>query len=276
MKYEVDLICLKGSYYSHNLKRKVRFRWVAPQNYGEYKKGLPVLLMNDGQDFFGMGLEKTLADSYASSAVRPFVYVGIEANVHRIQEYGTANTADFKGRGKKAGAYSLFIMKEFIPFLKETYNLSHNNGDWVYCGMSLGGLSALDIVINHPGAFGKAGVFSGSFWWRNAAYVKTDLADRSRIILNLIRDSDFAPHLRFWFQCGTEDEKADRNQNGIIDSIEDTLDVIRELEVKGYHQPGEITYLQIDGGRHDLPTWGKVFPRFIHWAFNENNQPPIP
>ena len=271
MKYEVEFISLRGSYYSLNLKRKVRFRWVAPPNYPESPKGFPVLLMNDGQDYMGMGLEKTLTAGFASRAVRPFVYVGIEANVHRIQEYGTAHSADYKGRGKKAGAYSRFIMEEFIPFLKETYNLSPINEDWVYCGMSLGGLSALDIVINHPGEFGKAGVFSGSFWWRNAAYVKSDQADRSRVILNLIHDSDFAPHLRFWFQCGTEDETADRNQNGIIDSIDDTLDVIRELEAKGYRQPSDITYVQVDGGRHDLPTWGKSFPDFIHWFFRKND-----
>ncbi len=269
MKYDVEFISFKGSIYSQNLKRKVRFRWVAPPRYREARQAFPVLLMNDGQDFNAMGLEKTLAGSYGSRALRPFVYVGIETNVHRVQEYGTSATADYKGRGKRAGAFALFITEEFIPFLKEEFNLSSIKEDWVYCGMSLGGLSAMDIALNYPHYFGKVGVFSGSFWWRETAYQKSDMEDRSRIILNVIRDSAQISHLKFWFQCGTEDELADRNGNGIIDSIDDTLDVIRELEAKGFKQPDDIIYTEIPGGRHDLPTWGHIFPEFIRWAFKK-------
>ena len=38
-----------------------------------------------------------------------------------------------------------------------------------FCGFSLGGLSALDIVWNHPTEFTKVGVFSGSLWWRTVS-----------------------------------------------------------------------------------------------------------
>jgi len=269
MKYDVEFISFRGSIYSSYLKRKVRFRWVAPPQYGEDRKAFPILLMNDGQDFAPLGLEKTLSASFCSRAVKPFVYIGIETNVHRIQEYGTAGSADYKGRGKKAGAYSQFIIEEFVPFLKETFNISERSEDWVFCGMSLGGLSAFDIVINHAGIFGKAGVFSGSFWWRKAPYVPSDKEDRSRIILDAIGESAYTNHLKFWFQCGTEDETADRNRNGIIDSIDDTLDVIGELKKKGYRQPEDIAYLEVAGGRHDLPTWAGAFPEFIRWAFSK-------
>ena len=269
MAYEVEFICFRASLYSTHLKRKVRFRWVAPPSYQESDEQLPVLLMNDGQDYTAMQLEKTLADSFASKAIRPFVYIGIETNVHRIQEYGTASSEDFKGRGRKAGAYTRFIMEEFLPMLRKEFRLSPHPEDWVFCGMSLGGLSAFDIVINHPRSFGRAGVFSGSFWWRKQAYVKMDLEDRSRIILDVIQNTSYNPHLKFWFQCGTLDETADRNKNGIIDAIEDTQDVIRELESKGYKQGEHITYVEVEGGRHDLPTWGELFPDFIRWAFGK-------
>lgn len=269
MSFEVEFICLKGSIFSRNLKRKVRFRWFAPSAYRDNQSVFPVLLMNDGQDFNAMGIEKTLAACYTSKSVRPFVYVGIETDAHRIQEYGTAVSADFKGRGKKAGAYSRFIIEELIPFLKETFRLSPKKEDWVMCGMSLGGLSALDLVINHPHHFGRAGVFSGSFWWRKAPYVKNDMIDRSRIILGVIKESTPAPHLKFWFQCGTHDEIADRNHNGVIDSIDDTKDVIRELELKGYESGNTITYVEVEGGKHDLHTWAKVLPEFLQWAFKK-------
>ncbi len=267
MRYQVDFICLKGSFFSKNLNRSVTFRWVAPPHYEGAKDTFPVLMMNDGQDFNALNLERALTLAYANPKIRPFIYVGIEANENRLQEYGTAAFADFKGRGSLASKYSDFVMEEFIPFLKDRFKVSDQGKDWVFGGLSLGGLSAFDIAFNNFRSFGKVGVFSGSFWWRKKAYIKKDMADRSRIVLDTVKNGTFSPHLKFWFQCGTEDETADRNNNGIIDAIDDTLDLIKELSQKGYTCPGDITYVEIEGGKHDMPTWGRIFPAFIEWAF---------
>ena len=267
MQFQIDNISVKGRFLSKSLGRKVAFRLVAPSVYKDSQKRFPVLMMNDGQDYTAMSLEKTLTKAFASECVTPFIYIGVECNEDRMHEYGTASSPDFKGRGGKAMQYSTFVIEEFIPFLKEEFKVSMDGKDWVYCGMSLGGLSAFDIAYNNSEHFGKVGVFSGSFWWRKRAYVPYDIADRSRIILDVIKNSGFYPHLKFWFQCGTDDEKADRNKNGVIDAIDDTHDVIKELKLKGYTNPRDITYLEVKGGKHDLPTWGNVFPQFIEWAF---------
>lgn len=271
MQFQIDFISAKGRFYSKYLDRHVKFRFMAPANYWESTEKFSVLLMNDGQDFIPMDLEETFSKAFSFDTIRPFVYIGIECNESRIHEYGTASSADFKGRGGRALAYSRFIIEEFLPFLKKEFKISRDGKDWVYCGMSLGGLSAFDIAYRHSELFGKIGVFSGSFWWRKKAYVKKDVADRSRIILDVIKNGKFAPHLKFWLQTGTEDEKADRNGNGIIDAIDDTLDVIKELTTKGYSHPGDIKYVELKGGKHDLPTWGKIFPQFVLWAFGEEN-----
>lgn len=265
--FKINFISLKGQIFSKNLKRNVTFRVVAPPEYRYSNSRFPVLLMNDGQDFRDLRLENTLENYHKLHKKRPFIYVGIETDKNRIHEYGTASFSDFKNRGGKAGLYSKFIMEEFMPFLKGEFKASHNGSDWVFCGMSLGGLSAFDIVLNHPYSFSKVGVFSGSFWWRKKAYDPKDKNDRSRIVLDMVRDSTYRPHLKFWFQCGTKDEFADRNKNGIIDAIEDTTDLILELQKKGYSHPGDITYVEIMEGRHDLPTWASVFPNFLNWAF---------
>ena len=272
MGFNIDFISLKGSIFSRNLGREVTFRLLAPGNYRSTEQRFPVLLMNDGQDFKAMDLEKTISNSYLDKSVRPFVYVGIETNKNRIHEYGTASSGDFKGRGKRAVDYSKFIIEEFIPFLKGEFKVSHNGKDWVFVGMSLGGLSAFDIVFNNTDYFSKVGVFSGSFWWRKKAYVKNDLADRSRIILDVIKNGSYSPHLKFWLQVGTLDETADRNNNGIIDAIDDTKDVVKELSLKGYSIPYDITYLEVENGKHDLPTWAKLFPQFIRWAFGSKTE----
>ena len=75
--------------------------------------------------------------------------------------------------------------------------------------------------------------------------------------------------MKFWLQVGTLDENADRNNNGIIDAIDDTKDVIKELISIGYSDPNDITYIEVENGRHDLSTWSKLFPEFITWAFKK-------
>ena len=172
-------------------------------------------------------------------------------------------------KGAAAGLWNIpaLLWRSFCHLRKRSSRCRPRERIGCSVGCLWGGLSAFDIGYRHPASFAKIGVFSGSFWWRKKAYVKSDVADRSRILLDVIRDSKFALHLQFWFQTGTEDEKADRNNNGVIDSIDDTLDLIKELKEKGYSYPGDITYVEITGGKHDLPTWEKIFPQFVKWAF---------
>jgi enterochelin esterase-like enzyme len=108
-------------------------------------------------------------------------------------------------------------------------------------------------------------VFSGSFWWRSQALDKGYVEATDRIMHAIVREGEFRPHQAFWFQAGTDDENADRNSNGIIDAIEDTLGLIDELEKKGYRQGHNITYYQVEGGTHDPETWGRAMPVFLMW-----------
>ena len=67
------------------------------------------------------------------------------------------------------------------------------------------------------------------------------------------------------------DETADRNNNGIIDSIDDTRGSILELTNKGYKEPEDIYYLELKEGRHDITTWAKAFPAFLIWGWGRTN-----
>ena len=78
------------------------------------------------------------------------------------------------------------------------------------------------------------------------------------------------PGQRYWLQAGTLDEDEDRNHNGVIDAIDDTLDLIRELKRKGTHDV-DVHYLEVEGGRHDTQTWGQVMPDFLRWALIRGN-----
>jgi enterochelin esterase-like enzyme len=259
-RYAVDSIPSE----SPRLGRQVKIDVFRPHKimlHHEY----PLLILNDGQDAEALQLKSILEKLWTRGEMEPPIVVGIHAG-DRMHEYGVAGENDFAGRGSKAAIYSSFILDELLPYLHSHYPIQRNH--YSIAGFSLGALSALDIAWNHAALFKKVGTFSGSFWWR-----KVDSADKSfdekqhRIMHNQIREAEIKTGLKFWFQTGTKDEPHDRNGNGVIDSIDDTLDLIAELTKKGYRPFHDIVYHEIKGGEHNQHTWAQAMPHFLKWAF---------
>jgi enterochelin esterase-like enzyme len=226
---------------------------------------LNLLLLNDGQEAESLEIKGTLQNLYNSNSIKPLVIIAIHAGDERLQEYGVAGKPDFKKRGSKAGLYTEFIKDELLSAIAELFP-SATFEITAFAGFSLGGLSALDIVWNNPGLFNKVGVFSGSLWWRSKELGK-GYTDADRIAHTMINSTQSKPGIKLWLQTGTNDETADRNKNGIIDSIDDTIDLIKDLEAKGYKRPDDIRYVEIVGGSHNTETWAKAMPKFLAWAF---------
>lgn len=227
---------------------------------------MTLLLINDGQDLVTMQFEKILESLYAQNAIAPVFCVGMHCSADRKNEYGTANNLDYLGRGAKAALYTKFVMEELIPFIRETYQVPSFK-EKSFAGFSLGALSAIDIVWNNPADFSKIGAFSGSFWWRDKAQEDADFDEaKHRIMHRQVREGNHSPWLKFFFEVGTQDETADRNNNGIIDAIDDTISLIDELKGKG-HTDHDIRYLELQDGKHDVPTWARAFPDFLKWGW---------
>ena len=252
---------------SRYLQRQVRITLLLPPGYYRGSERYPILFLHDGQDINALHLEKTLNRMFQHQEIPPMVVAGIHAGHDRKQEYGVASQADFAGRGSKAFLHARFLTEELRPFLLAHYRLHPEPAHQFVAGFSLGGLSALDMLWHYPQYFSKVGVFSGALWWRSRDLGKgyNDFTDR--IMHAEIRRGHYHAGLQFWFQAGTEDESSDRNQNGIIDAIDDTLDLIHELERKGYRRGRDIAYLEVAGGRHNQETWGAVIPQFLTWLW---------
>ena len=246
------------------LKREVEVDIYAPEGILGNEK-LELLLLNDGQDVAKMDFAKILSEAHQMKRNHRLIVVAISAGADRIMEYGVAGTPDSKGRGARAALYADFIIKELLPFVRKKIALPIT-GKTAFAGFSLGGLSAFDIAWNHPNAFDIIGAFSGAFWWR-----KKDLSDgytdADRILHGMVDQTSTKPEMKFWLMTGTEDETADRNQNLIIDSIDDTIDLVKSLSKKGYQRPDQVFYFEKVGGKHDVPTWESVMPSFLNWAF---------
>ena len=252
---------------SEHLKRSVVVEVFLPLGYAQSpSEEYRVLYLLDGQDAPALGLRETLDGLHWQRRIQPLIVVGVHCGPERLLEYGTAGVPDYKGRGRKAKAHKFFLLYELMPYIQRNYRVHAGPDCTAIAGFSLGGLAALDTAWAHPDVFGQVGVFSGSLWWRFKG-LGQGYQDADRIMHNLIRYSDGKPPLRFWFEAGTNDETSDRNQNGIIDAIEDTLDLIDELVLKGYDPIADIHYLEIVGGEHNPHTWGRAMPEFLKWAF---------
>ncbi len=223
----------------------------------------PLVLLNDGQDMEAIELGRTLFELWRDGHCVPFVVAAVHA-YKRMDTYGVAGLPDYKGRGGLAWKYSRFIVDECLPFLKKQIRV-HGFSEHIIGGFSLGGLSAFDIAWHHPQHFSTVMAASPSFWWRSKDLMMS-YTDADRIIHQVVQKAPAKPRLRIWIQVGTLDETADRNLNGIIDSLDDARDLVKELINHGFKLGSDLHYFELHGGRHTMETYGIVLPIFIKWA----------
>lgn len=255
---------LSTTLYSDYLEREVIIDIYKPENISASPA---VLFINDGQDLVKMDFASIFFKLMADAEIDDLICVGIHCGAERLQEYGVAYSADYLQRGSKAGLYTKFYFDELLPFVRKFVSVDDFR-EKSFAGFSLGGLMALDIVWNHACHFTKVGVFSGALWWRRKSYEDGYSDEHDRLMHLQVKNGTFAPWLRFYLQCGTKDETADRNNNGVIDVIDDINDLMKLLQEKGY-SPDAMRYVALADGKHNVETWALAFPDFLKWGWGK-------
>jgi enterochelin esterase-like enzyme len=228
-------------------------------------RAYPLLLALDGQTMPRWRLAETLGALVNDGEIEPVIVAAVPASAERIDEQAVAGTLDHAGRGRRAKAFQELLAGVALPWLRENYHVAEGPGRTGIFGASMGGLCAFDTAWRRPQIFGTAGIFSGSLWWRSD---DSSVAARqaSRIVHRNVRTATKRPRLRLWFEAGTRDETADRDGNGVIDAIQDTQELITELEKIGFRREFDVAYRQIEGGEHHEATWAAALPDFLRWA----------
>jgi iron(III)-enterobactin esterase len=238
-----------------------------------------VLYSNDGQDFTALNFKNILNNLYTNNSIEKIIVVGIDASADRLNEYGTIDSlgttikcySSIGEIGTKAAEYTRFLIDEVIPYINLNYRVKTGPENTTIMGSSLGGLSAFDIAWMKPYIFGKAGAFSGSFWWREYSGPNPtgEEINQARIMHKLVKNSFKRNGMKFWFEAGTNDETSDRDGDGIIDAVDDTKDLILELDTLKYIENQDIVYLEVQGGQHNQTTWSKVLDDFLIWNYKK-------
>ena len=219
--------------------------WVyLPKNYTASKKKYSVIYMHDAQNLFD---KKTSysgewnVDEKLDSLNAQVIVIGIEhGNDKRMEELTPYKNEKYGGG--KADDYLEFIVKTLKPEIDKNYRTKPDKKHTIIMGSSLGGLTSYYAALKYPEVFGKAGVFSPSFWFSPAIY---DLTKNSKKIKS-----------RIYFLCGdNEDENTVSDLNKMEHLLNENRCYCLNLNKKKI----------VKGGQHNEKLWRDHFVEAVLW-----------
>ncbi len=219
--------------------------WVyVPKGYENSEKKYPVIYMHDGQNLFDAktsfagewNVDETL-DSLKTQAI----VIGIEhGNEKRTDEL--TPFPNKKHGGGKADDYLDFIVKTLKPYVDKNYRTKTNPRNTVIFGSSLGGLISYYAVLKYPEVFGKAGVFSPSFWFSDEIYKMTENSKKIKA--------------KIYFLYG--DSESD-------DMVIDARKMKHLLDENRCYCLKLDKIVEVKGGQHSEKLWREGFGKAILW-----------
>ena len=167
--YAQDTASIRSlAFYSTILKEERIFNIYTP---GSSKGKLEAVYVLDGQVHFNnvVNILKRLGKNQ-------IIVVGIGNIWQRNRDYTPTHVkpsafvdsmaAAVSGGGQK---FISHLEKELIPYINSHYQTDTSR---VLIGHSLGGLIAMDIMLNHPGLFRKYIIIDPSMWWDDSKLLK--------------------------------------------------------------------------------------------------------
>ena len=219
--------------------------WIyLPEDYSATAKKYSVIYMHDAQNLFD---SKTAysgewnVDEKLDSLKAPVIVVGIEhGNDKRIDELTPFKNEKYGGGN--ADNYLDFIEKTLKPYIDKNYRTKPKAKNTIIMGSSLGGLVSYYAILKYPETFGKAGVFSPSFWFSNDIYTLTEKAPKIKT--------------KIYFLCG--DKESD-------DMVKDMTKMERLLDTKRCYCLHLTKSKIVKGGEHNEKLWRDGFVKAVLW-----------
>ena len=249
-----NVTVLEQKFTINGLNRERQIRIYLPEDYNKSEELYPVLYMHDGQNLFDdstsyvgeWGVDENLNQLAKESGLK-LIVVGIDnGGEKRMNELSPWENAKY---GAAEGeAYMEFIVKQIKPFIDSTYRTLDDRDNTAIMGSSMGGLISHYAIYNYPEVFGKAVIFSPSYWFSDDVYSFTE--------------SDPVPHsARIWLEIGKKEGNA----------VDDVEKMYSHILSTGH--PAENLHMVIDPeGEHNESSWRRQFTPAIIWLFQ---QPPL-
>ncbi|MFW0736936.1 alpha/beta hydrolase [Flavobacterium sp. T12S277] len=208
------------------------------------KKRYSVIYMHDAQNLFDAKTSyagEWNVDEKLDSLKAPVIVVGIEhGNDNRISELTPYKNEKYGGGN--ADNYLDFIVKTLKPYIDQHYKTKTKAKNTLIMGSSLGGLVSYYAILKYPETFGKAGIFSPSFWFSNDIYTLTTQTPKIKT--------------KIYFLCG--DKESD-------DMVTDMTKMERLLDTKRCYCLHLTKSKIVKGGEHNEKLWRDGFAKAIIW-----------
>jgi outer membrane protein assembly factor BamB len=122
-----------------------------PHGYGGGQGAYPLLVVADGKSWTGMANMRNTLDHLVGNGVAPVIVAFVERPAQtRRSEFG----------GDKMGDHARMLVEELLPALEEKYRTIREASGRAIMGAGSGALVSATTALEHPGVFGKVGLYS--------------------------------------------------------------------------------------------------------------------
>ena len=233
------------------LGRERTLRLYLPPSYeSSPQRRYPVIYMHDGQNLFDdatayageWGVDETL-DEFARTRGFEAIVVGIDnGGDQRMRELSPWTNARFgAAQGEQ---YMAFVVDTVKPFIDARYRTQPGRESTAIAGSSMGGLISHYALLRYPQVFGKAAIFSPSYWFSNEVYTQTTA-------------HPWPADTRVYFYIGG------REGDESVPDVERML-----IQLGAPDRPPKAIALQVvPDAQHNERAWRAAFPLAVAWLF---------
>jgi enterochelin esterase family protein len=186
-------------YSSSVTKTQRQMQVYTPPDYGKTDRAYPVLYLQHGgggndTDWVVQGRANFILDNLiAGGKISPMIVVMPDGN---LGQFAMSPIGDL---------YPQELLGSIVPTIEQNYRVTNSPKDRAFAGLSMGGLQALSVLVQQPGAFATVGVFS-SGWFPQ---VVADLEEHHRDLLARPAIAEQTDLL--WIAVGRDDRLAHEN-----------------------------------------------------------------
>jgi predicted alpha/beta superfamily hydrolase len=248
-----NVVILDPAFHMPQLDQKRKVWIYLPNDYYLSDRSYPVLYLHDGQNVFDENtafsgewkVDESLLEIEQQTG-RGLIVVAIDnGGSERMAEYSHAPNSRYGGG--KGDAYIRFITETLKPFIDQHFRTLPDPQNTGIMGSSLGGLISMYAAVEYSDVFGKAGIFSPSFWYTEGQSYWHVLGEGKK------------DDLQIYMICGA---KEDRGMAPNMLAMKRTMLNLGFTENQVFHKIDE-------DGQHKEWYWAREFPNAVYWLFKD-------
>lgn len=241
---------LDHNFYMPQVDRTRRIWIYLPPDYYTTSFDYPVVYMHDGQNVFDNAssfagewdADGTMETMIAGGHTKAIVVGVANGEMYRIDEYSPWEHDTYGGG--EGEAYAAFVVETLKPYIDAHYRTLPDREHTVIGGSSLGGLISYYMALENDSVFGKAFIFSPSFWFDDSVNIFTQAFEKT---LNS----------KIYFTAGLYED---------VDMVPDIESIISDLSAVGFTGDEYLSVIRPDGA-HSEWFWKRELDDALLWLF---------